>query len=89
MKFTICNIDNLTANIEKIERYYAFKYEAPKQSIALIIRGKIIHILVYGKIKESITPDQLLLIGIDEDKLEIIKTTKLKTLLKNGNYDKT
>jgi hypothetical protein len=73
VRFTIGNIDNLKANISKIERLYAYKYECPKDSIALIIKGKNIHVLVDGKVQESIRPEQLLLVGLNEETLEIQK----------------
>lgn len=75
MKFTICNIDNLTKNLEKIERLFAYKYEVSKEAIALIIKGKNIHVLVDGKCIESFRPEQLLTNGIDENTL-MIKTIK-------------
>ena len=66
MKFTLSNIENFKSNVDKIERYFAYKYEVSKDEVALIIKGKNIHVLIDGKLMESIRPDQLLSFGIDE-----------------------
>jgi hypothetical protein len=67
MKFREPSVHIFAAIIEKIERYYAYKYQVPKSDVSLLIKNKIIHILISGKVKESILPALLLTLAIREE----------------------
>lgn len=75
MKFTTSNIENMISVMTKTERYFAYKYQVEKENVALIIKGKAIHVLIDGKVKESITPKHLLVLGIDEQNLSVKKVS--------------
>lgn len=51
MKFYATNIQNLASMLNKMQRYYAFKYEVPLNDIAFVIKGLNINIMVDGKLK--------------------------------------
>lgn len=72
MKFTKPGIEHLEQMVEKIERYYAYKYDVPKEMIVLLIKGRTINVLVDGIMKESTVPKSLAVLGICE------KTGELK-----------
>ena len=71
MKFTPAGIEQLDRMLNKMERYFAFKYEVSKESIAFVIKGRGIHVLVNGKMKESIMPQGLEGLGIREETGEL------------------
>jgi len=73
MKFYLTNIQNLASCLDKMQRFFAYKYEVPKADIAFVIKGHTINIMVDGKLKETILPSGLLICGIDEETGQIKK----------------
>lgn len=67
MKFYKTNIDNLVQMLDKMQRYYAYKYEMPKGDIAFVIKGQVINVMVQGKLTESVLPSTLIHLFIDEE----------------------
>ncbi len=66
MRFTKTNIAGLISQLEKLERYYAYKYEVAKADVAIIVNCGHLHILISGKAKEKIHPSTIESLFIDE-----------------------
>jgi hypothetical protein len=73
MKFTEPGIKAMEIMLDKMQRYYAFAYEVPKESVAFVIKGQNIHVMIDGRMKESIIPKYLSYLGIHEETGEIIR----------------
>lgn len=73
MYFTKQNIENLASSLDKMQRFFAYKYEVPKADIAFIIKGQAINVLVDGKLKETLIPATLAICGVDEETSTITK----------------
>jgi hypothetical protein len=73
MKFTKPNVENLASCLDKMQRFFAYKYEVPKADIAFVIKGHTLNVMVDGKLKETILPSGLLICAIDEETGQIKK----------------
>lgn len=50
----------------KIQRVYAYKYEVPKSDVSILFNESTFHIMVNGKLKESVTMNTIREIDINE-----------------------
>lgn len=66
MRFNTQEIEYLNNGYEKLERLFAYKYEVAKSDVALILRNAALHILIDGRLKETITFRQLARFAIEE-----------------------
>lgn len=73
MKFSPNNIQNLASSFDKMQRYFAFKYEVKKEHIAFVIKGHGIHVMVNGNMKESLTVQALRNLAINDETGELTK----------------
>jgi len=73
MKFTPTNIENLAIVLDKMQRFFAYKYEISKEEVAFVIKGHSINIMIEGKLRETIIPKCLDNFYMKETTGEIVK----------------
>jgi hypothetical protein len=77
MKFTPKDSIELEIMLNKLGRYFAYKYEVEKSVVAFVMKGKGIYVMVGGQLKESIIPRELINLRIYEE-AGVIKKTKIQ-----------
>lgn len=87
MKFTPANIENLASCFDKMQRYFAFKYEVKKDKIAFVIKGHGIHVMVDGNMKESLTVQALRNLAINDETGELINVTTPRKYSYTDNFE--
>lgn len=73
MQFRPHQIKYFIETMAKLERYFAYKYEVEKHLVGFVLRGQSVHVMISGKLTESLTPMQFSKLKIDEQTLTIIK----------------
>lgn len=66
-------MDSFDTVMDKLTKIFAFKYEVMTKDVSFIIRGKAVHILVDGKVKQSFSFKELHAFVLCTKNLEIIK----------------
>lgn len=66
MKYTKEQAQVIQSAFLKIQRVYAYKYEVPKSEVSILFNGTTFHIMVGGKLKESVKIHTVREIDINE-----------------------
>ena len=73
MRITTKEVETFKTVTDKLTRIFAFKYQVMTKDISFIFKGKVLHVLIEGKIKQSFSNGTLHAFCLSETTLEVYR----------------